>query len=145
MNVHTICSLRHVAVPIKLAGLLGAGAGSRSASIGKAREPLVVEKCAAARSDRLEQLPADLISIRCISSSCFDHCTRTIVVASWTEMEAAKQTRKAENVEDRHGEDAELHLDGRMSGRAIVSRCAVEDPAHIEQSTLPMAQSCCAG
>ena len=61
------------------------------------------------------------------------------------EREAAKQTRKAENVEDRHGEDAELHLDGRMSGRAVVGRCAVEDPAHFEQSTWPMAQSHCAG
>ena len=47
-------------------------------------------------------------------------------------MEAAKQTRKDENVEDRHGEDAELDLDGRKRWRAIVSRCAVEDPAHIQ-------------
>ena len=105
---------------------------------------MVVEKRAAARSQRLEQLVFGLISIRRISSSCFDHCTRTIVVASWTEMEAAKQTRQDEIVKDRHSEVAELHLDGRMSGRAIVSRCAVEDPAHIEQSTWPMAQSCCA-
>ena len=145
MNVHTICSLRHVAVPIKIAGLLGAGAGSRSASIGKALEPLVVEKRAAARSDRLEQLPADLISIRCISSSCFDHCTRTIVVASWTEMEAAKQTRQAEIVKDPRDEVAERLLDGRMRWRAIVNRRTVADPAHIQQSTWPMAQSCCAG
>ena len=145
MNVHTICSLRHVAVPIKIAGLLGAGAGSRSASIGKALEPLVVEKRAAARSDRLEQLPADLISIRCISSSCFDHCTRTIVVASWTEMEAAKQTRQAEIVKDPRDEVAERLLDGRMRWRAIVNRRTVADPAHIQQSTWPMALSCCAG
>ena len=106
---------------------------------------MVVEKRAAARSQRLEQLVFGLISIRRISSSCFDHCTRTIVVASWTEMEAAKQTMMAEIVKDRHDEDAERLLDGRMGGRAVVGRCAVEDPAHFEQSTWPMAQSCCAG
>ena len=145
MNVHTTCSCRHVAVPIKIAGLIGAGAGSRSASIGKAREPLVVEKRAAARSDRLEQLLAGLISIRRISSSCVDHCTRTIAVACLTEMEAAKQTRQAEIVKDRRDEVAERLLDGRMRWRAIVNRRTVADPAHIQQSTWPLALSCCAG
>ena len=134
-----------MAVPIKIAGLLGAGAGSRSASIGKAREPLVVEKRAAARSDRLEQLPAGLISIRRISSSCFDHCTRARADVSLTEMEAAEQTRQAEIVKDRRDEVAERLLDGRMRWRAIVNRRTVADPAHIQQSTWPMALSCCAG
>ena len=51
-NSHIICSLRYVAVPIEIHGWFGEAQGSRRASIGKAREPLVVEKRAAARSER---------------------------------------------------------------------------------------------
>ena len=106
---------------------------------------MVVEKRAAARSQRLEQLVFGLISIRRISSSCFDHCTRARADASLTEMEAAEQTRQAEIVKDRRDEVAERLLDGRMRWRAIVNRRTVADPAHIQQSTWPMALSCCAG
>ena len=106
---------------------------------------MVVEKRDAARSQRLEQLVFGLISIRRISSSCFDHCTRARADASLTEMEAAKQTRQAEIVKDRRDEVAERLLDGRMRWRAIVNRRTVADPAHIQQSTWPMALSCCAG
>ena len=89
--------------------------------------------------------PSLVLSSSSVSSSSTVVVLKTRADASLTEMEAAKQTRQAEIVKDRRDEVAERLLDGQMRWRAIVNRRTVADPAHIQQSTWPMALSCCAG